>query len=517
MENYTTQDTTSELERVQQKLYDNKNISESYIVGCLYKDPDLMLDYDNLTLEDFRINKWKVYFEIIKGMKNEKFEHIDELEINLYLEKHLKLKEVYDNTGGWETIQLLANEYVNPDNIESYIDNNNKWEALYRKMESGQYISEKQLASFTDFTYDQIYDYFDYQNNNAFVKASNNLKGYDLADNIDETIQKLFNDEMVGLPYYNMPFLTQLTNGCSLGDITGLGAPTGVGKSTFMRNVYITSLINYGEPAVIFINEESCQKWQIEFIAWVVNNIFKKELPKAKMKYGSALTEEQKNLILQAGEWLKQMKQNHLITIVPVDVFNCKEVIRKIKQYASKGIKYFAIDTFKEDGTEFQDNEWELLRKNMTNIYDVIKPENKNLHIFCTLQLRTSDVRQRYLTKDNTAGSKAMANVMSVYLMIRRMFDDEKPLENPALQEGKALADIKADAGYKRNKNELDVVTLIDDKHIVPVAIDPQKDYLLVFIVKNRNGEAEKRQIVIEADYSRNIFKEVGYTSVPFN
>ena len=59
-------------------------------------------------------------------MKNEKFEHIDELEINLYLEKHLKLKEVYDNTGGWETIQLLANEYVNPDNIESYIDNNNK-------------------------------------------------------------------------------------------------------------------------------------------------------------------------------------------------------------------------------------------------------------------------------------------------------------------------------------------------------------------------------------------------------
>lgn len=158
MENYTTQDTMSELERVQQKLYDNKNISESYIVGCLYKDPDLMLDYDNLTLEDFRINKWKVYFEIIKGMKNEKFEHIDELEINLYLEKHLKLKEVYDNTGGWETIQLLANEYVNPDNIESYIDNNNKWEALYRKMESGQYISEKQLASFTDLTYDQIYD-----------------------------------------------------------------------------------------------------------------------------------------------------------------------------------------------------------------------------------------------------------------------------------------------------------------------------------------------------------------------
>ena len=61
------------------------------------------------------------------------------------------------------------------------------------------------------------------------------------------------------------------------------------------------------------------------------------------------------------------------------------------------------------------------------------------------------------------------------------------------------------------------MVTLIDDKHIVPVAIDPQKDYLLVFIVKNRNGEAEKRQIVIEADYSRNIFKEVGYTSVPFN
>ena len=509
--------TPDELTRVQQKLYDNKNISESYIVGCLYQNPDLIYDYDTLTLEDFRINKWKVYFEIIKGMKNEKFEHIDELEINLYLEKHQKLREVYDNTGGWETIQMLSSEYVNADNIESYIDNNNKWEALYRKIESGQYITEKQFSTFIDMTYDEIYDYYDYLNNNSFVKASNNLKGYDLSDGIDDTIQKLFSDEMVGLPYYEMPFLTQLTNGCSLGDITGLGAPTGVGKSTFMRNVYIASLINYGEPAVIFINEESRQKWQIEFIAWVINNVFKKDIAKGKMKYGSSLTAEQKQLIIDAGEWLKKMKDQELITIVPVDVFNCKEVIRRIKQYASKGVKYYAIDTFKEDGTEFNDNEWELLRKNMTNIYDVIKPENKNLHIFCTLQLRTADVRQRYLTKDNTAGSKAMANVMSVYLMIRRMFDDEKPLENPACVEGKTVADIKASSSYKRNKAELDVVTLVDGKHVVPVAIDPAKDYLLVFIVKNRNGEAEKRQIVIEADYSRNIFKEVGYTLVPFS
>ena len=44
------------------------------------------------------------------------------------------------------------------------------------------------------------------------------------------------------------------------------------------------------------------------------------------MKYGSALTQEQKNLILQAGEWLKQMKQNHLITVRGYATFENDEI-----------------------------------------------------------------------------------------------------------------------------------------------------------------------------------------------
>lgn len=506
------------IKKVQKELFERKNLSESYLVGCFWQNPELLLDYENIGLGDFRINKWRVFFQIVKGMKDEKYEHIDEMETNLYLEKHPKLKSVYESAGGWKTIRLLSSEYINSENIESYHMNNIKWESLCRKIEKGYFITEEQLAKFTDMTYDEIYDYFDYENNDIFHQVGSKLKGFDLSDEIDDTVNKLFSNDLVGLPYYNMPILTKLTNGSPLGELTGLGAPTGVGKSTILRNVHVTSIINSGEQIVIYINEESRRKWQIEYMAWAINTIFKKDIQKSKLKKGSSLTKEEKDLILKSAEWIKTMKNSHVVTIVPVDIFNVKEVIRSVKKYVSNGVKYFAIDTFKEEGNSYSDNEWEVMARNMRMIYDVIKPENKNVHMFVTVQLKQSDVRQRFLTQDNTGRSKAMANVMGIYLMARKMFEDEKPLPKVAeIATSVPVADEKTSSDYKRNKNELDVKNIVDGKHIVPVKIDPMKDYLIVFIVKNREGESEKRQVVIEADFARNIFKEVGYTQVPFS
>ena len=69
---------------------------------------------------------------------------------------------------------------------------------------------------------------------------------------------------------------------------------------------------------------------------------------------------------------------------------------------------------------------------------------------------------------------------------------------------------------YPDGKHELKVYKLEgkNGKTRIPVKLDKDKRYQIIFIVKNREGSANTYQIVIEHDMSRNIMKEVGITHV---
>lgn len=79
--------------------------------------------------------------------------------------------------------------------------------------------------------------------------------------------------------------------------------------------------------------------------------------------------------------------------------------------------------------------------------------------------------------------------------MIRNLMDDEKV----------------------GGKNELKVYRMggKNGKTKIPVQLEHDKHYQLLFVVKNREGSANIYQIVVEHDMSRNILKEVGMTVVP--
>ena len=106
-----------------------------------------------------------------------------------------------------------------------------------------------------------------------------------------------------------------------------------------------------------------------------------------------------------------------------------------------------------------------------------------------------SSARQRFYSQDNIGQAKNIVDVASTCLMIRDVFEDE----------------------YTGEKNALKVYKLEgkNGKSKIPVNLDHDKHYQLIFIVKNREGAANNYQIVIEHDMSRNLLKEVGFTSVP--
>lgn len=466
---------------------------EANIVSIFYKKPELMYDYQ-LKLEDFSENTWRVYWQIAYDIiVKEKKSVLDDITVGLYLEKHSKLKQKYDEYGGYDTIDK-ATEYIKTSNISGYVNELKKWETVIRMIASGFPVTDR-IKEFVDMSLDEIYKEYDVLLNHIFINAEEDVMSYSLSDGIYDLIEQLNEGIAVGLPYDNMPTLTKETGGQLPGNITLVGGLSNMGKTTLTRTMLIPSAVKYGERLVILVNEEGKAKWQRELIVWVANNIYKTDLQKFVVRDGK-FSDEVKELLYKCADWIAEKSENNMLTIIPFSRYETQKAIRVIKKYASLGVKYFILDTYKADAGSRSDRMWLDMQQNMVDIYDTVKAEGgKNVHITITFQLAKSSARQRFYSQDNIGMAKSIIDPASTCLMLRDVFEDE----------------------YTGERNELKVYRLDgkNNKSKIPVKLDHDKHYQLIFIVKNREGAANNIQIVCEHDMSRNLLKEVGFTSVP--
>ena len=482
-----------ELIKSSKKVQEYKLACEANIVSSLFKNPELYYTYDKLNLKSFSSNVWKVYWQIgydiiIKEGKKT----LDDITIGLYLEKHPKLKQKYDEYGGYDTIDK-SKEYVNIENINGYIDELNKWNAVLQLLARRFPIHDK-IKEFVDMNVSDIYDMYEAMLNHIFVNVEGDVKSYCITDGIDELIDELNEGLAVGLPYYNMPMINKETGGQLVGNITLIGGLSNVGKSTFTRSITIPSIIKEKEKVVIMLNEDGKKKWQRELLVWTANNILKKDLQKYIVRDGK-YSDEVLQILKDSANWLKEQANNYTITLIPFEKYQTSNAIKIIKKYSSLGnVKYFILDTFKMDAGKVSSNSWLEMQQAMVDIYDAIKPESKNLHITITFQLAKGSAKQRYFTQDNIGVAKNIVDPTSTCIMIRDVLEDE----------------------YEDGKNALKVYRLEgkSGRTKLPVKLDRDKRYQIVFIIKNREGSANAYQIVIEHDMSRNIMKEVGITHV---
>lgn len=466
---------------------------EANIVSIFYKKPELMYDYQ-LKLEDFSENTWRVYWQIAYDIiVKEKKSVLDDITVGLYLEKHSKLKQKYDEYGGYDTIDK-ATEYIKTSNISGYVNELKKWETVIRMITLGFPVTDR-IKEFVDMSLDEIYKEYDALLNHIFINAEEDVMSYSLSDGIYDLIEQLNEGIAVGLPYDNMPTLTKETGGQLPGNITLVGGLSNMGKTTLTRTMLIPSAVKYGERLVILVNEEGKAKWQRELIVWVANNIYKTDLQKFVVRDGK-FSDEVKEFLYKCADWIAEKSENNMLTIIPFARYETQKAIRVIKKYASLGVKYFILDTYKADAGSRSDRMWLDMQQNMVDIYDTVKAEGgKNVHITITFQLAKSSARQRFYSQDNIGMAKSIIDPASTCLMLRDVFEDE----------------------YTGEKNALKVYRLDgkNNKSKIPVKLDHDKHYQLIFIVKNREGAANSIQIVCEHDMSRNLLKEVGFTSVP--
>lgn len=482
-----------ELLKAAKTVKEYKLACEANIVSIYYKKPDLMYDYQ-LKLEDFTENTWRVYWQIAYDIVIKEHKPVlDDITIGLYLEKHNKLRQKYDEYGGFETIEK-ATEYVKVENLSGYIAELNKWNTVLIMLKNKFPVYDR-LSEFADMSLDDIYVEYEAILNHIFINADEEIQSYSIENGIDELIDQLNQGVAVGLPYYDMPLLNKETGGQLTGNITLIGGLSNMGKTTLTRSMCIPATIKNGEKLVIIINEEGRSKWQREMLVWVANNIYRFDLQKFVVRDGK-YTDEVLDMLKKCANWIKEKASDNTVTIIPFNKYRTEKAIKVIKKYASLGVKYFILDTYKADSGSRSDKMWLEMQQSMVDIYDTIKTDGgKDVHIVITFQLAKSSARQRFYSQDNIGQAKNIVDVASTCLMIRDIFEDE----------------------YTGEKNALKVYKLEgkNGKSKIPVNLDHDKHYQLIFIVKNREGAANNYQIVIEHDMSRNLLKEVGFTSVP--
>ena len=127
------------------QILEYKTAAEANVVAILYKVPDEFYN-TNLTLDDFSVNTWRVFFQIAHELVLvEKKNVLDDMTVGFYLEKHPKLKDKYEEYGGYDTI-ASAMGYVNIENLDGYISELRKWKVLIQLCKRGVCFRNKGCA-----------------------------------------------------------------------------------------------------------------------------------------------------------------------------------------------------------------------------------------------------------------------------------------------------------------------------------------------------------------------------------
>ena len=478
-----------------EEIANHKKMSEFQYVISLYNDPTL---FDEYSIESTNINNdgWRMYYKIIEDMVGTKeYSVIDNMNVDLFVAQNPKRLESYEKFGGWGTIEEGL-EYVETENIANYRSEVIRYSAIVKMIQNGLPV-KRDWDKISQFTYEELHAYSEGIVSEIFSGSeSAEDKLYDIKDGMWDMIEKADKGISRGLPVYSN-LLNSHINGQILGNITMLAGSSGTGKTYLTLCLTMPSFIKEDVPLMIMCNEEDLDKWQRELVTWTANNVIAHQPEFKNIKfvksrfYQGAFTKDEWAILKAANDWVQEKISDGLITFVNFNSFSMDKAIRLIKTMTvKKGIKYFIIDTLKLDndtGSNVSDISWLQLQQNMVKLYNVIKPSAKNVHVWVTYQLNKTN-RSRFLDQSSLGMSKNVADVVSTLLLTRKILATEK----------------------KQDANGLTVKSFENRE----VALDPEKDYRIVFIDKNRSGSTSK-QIVLGVDMGRNIIRDVGYTIVP--
>lgn len=493
-------------------------VHESLYVGNLWRNPNLYSKYKSHKIEKSTFTKgiWFFYYYIGKEMYDSGIRSFEDTSVYSFITSKPKEQnkksyfEVYDEFGGFETMQDLMNECaVDKSNDDYHFSEIQKYESL-RTLQSENLLnihSSEFIKKLANMTLKEVQTFCLHKFKTSFAHInSGDVVIYNLTEDIEEMIDELDQGEEVGLPLFDSPRLTKKINGQKLGNLMYLVLSSGVGKSSIVTEKFVLSIFEHNvkaldpesdldfEKALIFVNEEGKKRWQARLLATVASRILKKPIPRDVVNRGK-YSAENKATLIEAAKWLKQ-NQPDFIKLIVLKKYRIEDVISNIELHRPLGYAHIYFDTFKPDLSQ-QTDRWLAFSNSAQDLHDCIKDENYNCATLATVQMKIGK-EFRYIDLDSIGKSMEIVEVAAVVMAGRLLFSDEFEGKNKVF-----CYNWEKDAfSGKWHKKEY--------------ILDPEKKYLILFLPKNREG-SEDEQIVYEVISDLNIWKEVAFAQVANN
>jgi len=477
------------------ELTSSRQADEASFIFCLWKQPDLYDDYKKLNEngdETIITQDGRFYFSLGRKLSNSGLRSFDNISIYAYLEGKEEIKEEFEYRGGFKTVQEIIS-LVDAENVSAYFDKIVKQNTLMLLHTKGFNVLQN-IELFNNKTSQDVYDYYDYHLNNIAIDSGHNIKIEDLE--IDEAfIDECAKGDTQGVAYGKVcKILNYLTLGVPLGDLYMVGGFSGSGKSSFVFENMLLTMVENGTKCVVISNEQRSKDYKFLVLIHILcNELNYWKLTRKDLKVGK-FTDEQKQILKKTIKISKEKYGDDKLKFVKLfdnDIGKVKKVAKKL---ARLGYQVFLYDTFKSEDTVETSAMWQELMLTSRQLFQLASKEN--IAVICTYQLALHSLNRRYLDSTCLSVAKSIKEVYSEMIYFRDLFDDEYPNEK---YDAKIYVAKKGNDG----KYEREYVTELnrDRKHIV------------VFLDKTRNDEGGK-QVVYEWNSRFNKWKELGYAKI---
>lgn len=423
--------------------------TEVLFVGCIYKQPDLLVNYGKYVRSkyDFSDEVTRFFYDSAEIIYKTRSQTFNKTTVSTYFSEEPDRLSTFKKYGGWKTIESWIKLAIT-DDIQKYQEIIKKYSLLREYQRNGFDISKiVEHKKFEQFTASDIYRLIRGKADRIHTVILTNQEAEILNSHIKETLLSCMEKPDLGVPL-PFPILNDIFRGCKLGSTMAVGMLSNAGKTRFMTMIiaYLT-LVNH-ERVFVMLNEMGVEDLRKCLVTTIINNKEFQKLHGIKLKkpekeltlglyknnkgeyiyqetddFGEATetteeyikrvsaNSEEYNKIMKIAEWI-EAETNELILVKDMasgyDDKTLEFEIRKAN--LTHGAKYFFYDTCKQDVEATGD--WAALKATVTKLTDIAK----QLEMFGYLSIQLTDdtefCKPDELNSNNIANAKQLKHIV---------------------------------------------------------------------------------------------------------
>lgn len=506
-----------------EEIIHKREFFEGQVIGLLAKDL-LFLDECNLELTDFKTEEGRVFFKIEQEIRNKGYNQLDEVTVLSNIPDNLQDK--FEEYGGYDAMANLS-EIVDTKNSDSILDALHRENIFMKLYDNGFNLTKPMkddkgkdyipIDKFRKLPSEQVVGWYEVELNKVAVGYNTKILEEGNLDIDDEFLESLYKGEQCGVPFTKCsvdvegneetvyPYTTRQTKGLLRGSTTILGAYSSVGKTTWWTGL-ILSLLEQGEKALIFSNEQNSAVFKINVIIWLAYKHFRYyKITKSKLIQGE-LSDDEKAKIREIRDYYRE-KYSKSIMFIHLPDMDISTIKKKTRYYALQhGYTTVLVDTLKMDYSDgVADASYHKLIEDTRTIDSLAK--RYDLIFLCSFQLAPSTLGKLFLDVTCLSGAKAVKDTCENLFLMRIVYKDElrddkknklycEPFRKKMVEDFDAEGNLKMI--WQTEKFE----------------VNPDKIYRVFFIDKCRSGQNSGdsgEALLLEFDANHSVFKEVAY------